>query len=81
MDDGARRARRVGDPPRVPGAGRRWGERSQTPLRLTTMGLERATARPGGHRRRRTPLIGAAHAAPAKGLRAAHGVELTTTGA
>ena len=32
-------------------------------------------------RRRRTPLIGAAHAAPAKDLRAAHGVELTTTGA
>ena len=45
------------------------------------MGFERAAARPGDHRRRRTPLIGAAHAAPAKDLRAAHGVELTTTGA
>ena len=56
------------------------------------MGFERAAARPGDtaphrgrrpadRRRRRTPLIGAAHAAPAKGLRAAHGVELTTTGA
>ena len=56
------------------------------------MGFERAAARPGDHRRRRgrrpadrrrrrTPLIGAAHAALAKDLRAAHGVELTTTGA
>lgn len=83
MDDGARRARRIGDHPRVPGAGRRRGERSKHPSASLPLASSAQPPAPGTTAAVGAggPPIGAVHAALAKDLRAAHGVELTTTGA